>query len=108
MRRLALASLVALIVLGVAWEAWLAPTGRGTLVVKVLPLALALPGVWLRRLYTFRWLSLVVWLYFVEGVVRAWGDRGTSAALAGLEIALSVLLFAACAAHIRQRLRAAA
>lgn len=106
-RWLAFASLVGLIVLGIAWEGWLAPTGRGTLVVKVLPLVLALPGVWLRRLYTFRWLSLVVWLYFVEGVVRAWSDRGTSAALAGLEVALTLVLFAACAAHIRLRLRAA-
>lgn len=104
-RWVAFASLAALILLGVLWEIWLAPTGRGTLVVKVLPLALGLWGVARGRLYTFRWLSLVVWLYFIEGVVRAWGDGGLGAALAGLEIALSLLLFAACALHVRQRLR---
>lgn len=104
-RWVAFASLAALVVLGVLWEAWLAPTGRGTLVVKVLPLALGLWGVARGRLYTFRWLSLLVWLYFIEGVVRAWGDGGLGAALAGLEIALSLLLFAACALHVRQRLR---
>ena len=35
-------SLLALIVLGLAWELWLAPTGRGTLALKVLPLLLPL------------------------------------------------------------------
>lgn len=104
-RWLALASLLALIVLGVLWESWLAPTGQGTMVVKVLPLVLGVWGVARGRLYTFRWLSLAVWLYFIEGVVRAWGDRGISAALAGGEIALSLALFAACALHVRQRLR---
>lgn len=104
-RWLALTSLLALIVLGVLWEARLAPTGQGTLVVKVLPLVLGVWGVARGRLYTFRWLSLVVWLYFIEGVVRAWGDRGLAAALAGVEIALSLALFAACALHVRQRLR---
>ena len=102
---LALAGLVGLIVLGLSWELWLAPTGKRTLAVKVLPLLLGLPGLWRGRLYTFRWLSLAVWLYFAEGVVRAWGDRGVSAACAGLEIAFSLLLFTACALHVRRALR---
>ncbi len=58
-------------------------------------------------MYTYRWLSLVVWLYFIEGVVRATGDGGLSAWLAGIEIVLCLLLFAACAWHVRWRLRAA-
>ena len=33
-RALAVASTLALIVLGLAWELWLAPTGRGTLAIK--------------------------------------------------------------------------
>ena len=37
-------SLLGLIVLGLAWELWLAPTGRGTLALKVLPLLLPLAG----------------------------------------------------------------
>ena len=41
-RALAVGSTVALVLLGLAWELWLAPTGRGTLAVKVLPLAFAL------------------------------------------------------------------
>ena len=53
-RALALASLLGLIVLGLAWELWLAPTGTGTLALKVPPLFGALPGLWLGRLY-YRW-----------------------------------------------------
>jgi uncharacterized membrane protein len=101
-------SLVGLIVLGLAWELWLAPTGRGTLALKVLPLAVPLAGLLKRRMFTYRWVSLMVWLYFTEGVVRAVGDRGISAWLAGVEVLLCLLLFAACAAHVRLRLRDAA
>lgn len=106
-RSVALACLLALIVLCLAWELWLAPTGRGTLAVKALPLVLAVPGVLAWRVYTFRWLSLVLWLYVAEGAVRATSDRGLGAPLALLEVALCVVLFAACAAHIRWRLTAA-
>jgi uncharacterized membrane protein len=104
-RAAALASVVGLILLGLAWELWLAPTGGRTLAIKVLPLLLPLPGLLANRLYTYRWLSLMVWLYFIEGVVRAAGDGGTSAVLATLEIALCLALFAACAAHVRGELR---
>ncbi|MBI3156177.1 MAG: DUF2069 domain-containing protein [Burkholderiales bacterium] len=104
-RAIALSSLAGLIALGLAWELWLAPTGSGTLALKVLPLLPALAGVWRHRMYTYRWLSLLVWLYFTEGVVRATSESGMSAALAAAEIALSLLLFAACALHVRWRLR---
>ena len=106
-RSAAVASVVALIVLGLAWELWLAPTGRGTLALKVLPLLLPLPGLLKNRMYTYRWLSLLVWLYFAEGAVRATSERGTGALLATIEIVLCLLLFAACAAHVRWRLRSA-
>ncbi len=106
-RNLALVSLLALIVLCLAWELWLAPTGRGTLAIKALPLALPLLGLWRYRMYTFRWLSLLIWLYFTEGLVRAASDSGLSAALALGEVVLSVLVFSACAWHVRLRLGAA-
>lgn len=105
-RGVAVASLLALIALGLLWELVLAPTGRGMLALKVLPLALPLAGLLKYRLYTYRWVSLLVWPYFAEGVVRASGDRGASRALAAVEIALCLVLFAACALHVRSRLRA--
>ena len=102
-RALAVFCVLALIVLGLAWELWLAPTGRGTLALKVLPLALAVTGLLKLRLYTYRWLSLLVWLYFTEGVVRATTERGIGMTLALTEVVLSVLLFAACGWHVRAR-----
>jgi len=104
-RALAVSSVLALIVLGLAWELWLAPTGRGTLAWKVLPLAIPLAGLMKNRMYTYRWVSLFVWVYFIEGVVRATSDRGPSAALAVIEVVLCLTLFTACAVHVRWRLR---
>ncbi len=109
-RWLAVGSLLGLIVLGLAWELWLAPLrpGGSWLALKVLPLALPLAGLLKHRMYTYRWVSLLVWLYFTEGVVRAWSDAtATGRALAGLEIVLCLALFAACAMHVRLRLRQA-
>ena len=106
-RAAALASLVGLIVLGLAWELWLAPTGSGTLALKVLPLVLSIAGLLRLRMATYRWLSLLVWIYFIEGVVRAASDRGLGRWLAAIEVLLCLVLFAACAVHVRWRLRAA-
>ena len=104
-RALAVGSTIALVLLGLVWELWLAPTGSGTLAVKVLPLAFALPGLVRDRLYTYRWTSLLVWLYFAEGAVRATSDRGLGAPLAAIEVVLTLVLFVACGLHVRARLR---
>ena len=108
-RALAVASLLGLIALGLAWELWLAPLrpGGSWLALKVLPLCLPLAGLLKNRMYTYRWLSLLVWLYFAEGVVRASSEAAPGALLAGLQVALSLILFSACAMHVRLRLRAA-
>ena len=103
----ALVSLLGLIGLGLGWELWWAPTGSGTLALKVLPLLAPLPGLWRRRMYTYRWLSLLVWLYFTEGAVRATSDTGLSQILAMVELGLCLVLFTACALHVRWRLVAA-
>lgn len=106
-RWLATGSVLALVALGLAWELWLAPLrpGGSWLALKVLPLCIPLAGLLRNRMYTYRWVSLLVWLYFGEGVVRAYADRGLGARLALLEIALCLILFAACALHVRLRLR---
>lgn len=100
-RWVAVASVLGLIVLGLAWELWL-PLRPSPWVVKVLPLCVPVAGLLKRRMYTYRWVSLLVWAYFMEGVVRA--NEGWPAAL---QIALSLVLFAACALHVRLRLRSA-
>lgn len=108
-RWLAVGSLLGLIVLGLAWELWIAPLrpGGSWWAIKVLPLVLPLAGLLKNRMYTYRWVSLLVWLYFTEGVVRATGEPGIYRVMALLEVALCVALFVACALHVRIRLRAA-
>ena len=102
----AVGSLLGLILLGLLWELWLAPLrpGGSFLVLKVLPLCIPLAGLLKNRMFTYRWVSLFVWLYFIEGVVRAWGDKAPSNYLAMVEVVLCVILFTACALHVRQRL----
>ena len=107
-RWLATGSLLALIVLCLAWELVLAPVrpGGSWLAIKALPLCIPLAGILKNRMYTYRWVSLMIWLYFTEGVVRAWSDTsGVSQVLALVEVLLCLVLFAACAWHVRLRLR---
>ena len=106
-RTLAVASLLGLIALSLAWELWLAPVrpGGSWLALKALPLCLPLAGLLKHRMYTYRWLSLVIWLYFIEGVVRAWSDPPPGNWLALLQIALCLAAFAACVLHVRLRFR---
>lgn len=108
-RWLAVGSLLGLIVLSVLWELWLAPLrpGGSWLVLKALPLCIPLAGLLKHRMYTYRWVSLMVWLYFTEGVVRAWSDQPPGNLLAMVEITLCLLLFVACTLHVRLRQRAA-
>ena len=105
-RVVALASVIGLVVLGLAWELAIAPTGHGSLALKVLPLAFAVPGLLKWRLYTCRWLSLLVWLYVAEGLVRLRDATPHVPVMSALEIALALALFAACALQVRWRLAA--
>jgi uncharacterized membrane protein len=109
-RWLAVGSLLGLIVLCVAWELVLAPIrpGGSWLALKALPLCLPLAGLLKNKMYTYRWVSLMVWLYFAEGAVRAYSDKVPSSYYALVEVLLCCTLFAACALHVRMRLRAAA
>jgi uncharacterized membrane protein len=89
-------SLVALILLCVAWELALAPLrpGGSWLVLKVIPLLLPLRGVFRRDIYTMQWSSMLILLYFAEGIVRATSDHvAMSITLGWIEVALSSIYF---------------
>ena len=108
LRALCLTLLLALIVLGAGWELWWAPVrpGGSTLFLKVLPLCFAVAGLLRHRLYTYRWLSLLVWLYVADAGVRLWSDLlPLSRALAWGELLLSVALFISLSVYIRTRLK---
>jgi uncharacterized membrane protein len=106
---IASATLGALILLCVAWELWLAPLrpGGSLLALKALPLALAIPGVFSGKRYTYQWSSMLILAYFAEGVTRAWAETGVSRNLALGEAALSLVFFAAAVSFARST-RAAA
>ena len=103
LRLAASAALLALIVLCLAWELWLAPLrpGGSYLALKAAPLGIPLLGILLGKRYTYQWTSMFVLAYFTEGVMRGWGDRGLSQVLALAEAALSVVFFAAVVAYAR-------
>ncbi len=95
LHRTASASLVLLIVLCVLWELVLAPLrpGGSWMVIKALPLLAPLPGTLRRNVYTMQWASMMILMYFTEGVVRAWSETGPSQWLAFGEILLSTTYF---------------
>ena len=88
-------SLIALILLCVAWESILAPLkpNGSLLILKAVPLLIPLFGILKGRRYTYQWASMFILLYFTEGAVRAWADTGLSAKLAMIEVVLSLIFF---------------
>ena len=99
----ACAALIALILLSLAWELWLAPLkpGGSWLVLKVLPLLAPLFGVLRGKRYTFQWSTLLIWLYAAEGATRLMTDAGLGARLALAELLLALAYFAAAVAYLR-------
>ena len=103
LRATAAGTLVALIVLCLAWELWLAPLrpGGSLVALKALPLAIPLRGIFAGRRYTYQWSSLLILAYFAEGVTRGVAERGASQACALAEAVLSVAFFVAVVAYAR-------
>jgi len=101
----AVACLIALVFLLVAWELFLAPLrpGGSWLVLKALPLLAPLFGVLRGRRYTFQWSTLLIWLYVAEGAMRMYTDSGWSARLAFAEAVLALGYFSAAVAFLRAR-----
>jgi uncharacterized membrane protein len=109
LRRLIVVLFGALIVLGLAWELWLAPLKPGAwlLSLKVIPLAIALPALYRGDVRTYQWWSMIVMIYLMEGLVRGASDGGTSAILGWIEAALAGMAFGAILQYVRVRRRAA-
>jgi uncharacterized membrane protein len=120
-RRIVIACVIALILLGLAWELWLAPlrpaTPTGTLFLglklsglpaswllslKVLPLIFALPALVADRVRAFQWWSMAILIYLTEGLVRATSDLGPSRPLAWIEVGLAIIAFLAILAHVKK------
>lgn len=105
----AVGSIVALIILCIAWETVLAPLrpGGSWLALKVIPLLLPLRGILKRDIYTLQWSSMLILLYLAEGIVRATSDKGLSAILGAIEVAFVCLFFFCTLLYLRPYKKAA-
>src|SRR5690606_3121031 len=104
LRYTAAATLFGLIILCLAWELKVAPLrpGGSLLALKVLPLLLPLRGVLRGSLYTMQWAAMLILLYFMEGVVRAWSDPSPmSSLMAIIEIVLSFTFYLCAILYLR-------
>lgn len=110
LQRIAITSLIALLLWCIVWEIWVAPLRPGgtLLFLKALPLAFAVRGVARGSLYTIQWASMLVLLYLMEGVVRVMSDPpGPSISAAWVEVVLSSIFFFCSIFYVRPAKRAA-
>lgn len=100
---IASASLIALIFLCLGWELWWAPLkpGGSWLVLKAVFLLAPLFGILRGKRYTYKWVSLFVQFYLLEGLVRATSERGPTQWLAIGETILAGILFVSAILYIR-------
>ena len=100
---IASASLISLIFLCLGWELWWAPLrpGGSWLVLKAVFLLLPLFGILRGKRYTYKWVSLFIQFYLLEGLVRATSEQGAAQWLAIGETVLAGILFVSVILFIR-------
>jgi len=104
LRRAVVGCAVALILMNLAWELWLAPQrpGGSLLALKVVPLVAALPAFIGGRVRPYQWWSMLILVYLCEGVVRGMSDlTPLGRTLGWVEVLLSVISYGAIVSYIR-------
>jgi len=111
----ALSSYIALIILTLLWEGWLAPAAHFPLgfwlALKSIPLLVPLFGLLHGKAYTYGWSSMLILFYFVEGTVLTVSHRQGPFALhsvlpyALLEILLCTIFFFSAVFYVRHTRR---
>tara|TARA_B110000263_G_C14901918_1_gene326512 strand:- start:119 stop:454 length:336 start_codon:yes stop_codon:yes gene_type:complete len=88
-------SLIGLIILNLLWEIFYNPLhNQGSLmVIKSVILLIPLSGILKKNRYTYQWSSMFILLFFIEGVVRFYSERGVSQSMALYQIILSCIFF---------------
>jgi uncharacterized membrane protein len=94
---------MALLLLELLWELWLAPLrpGGSWLALKALPLMLLWPGLARGARRPRQWLALLLPLYLAEAIVRAVSESGRHALVAWTATVLAAIAFAALLASFR-------
>jgi len=97
-----IATWLALIALGLAWELVLAPLrpGGSWLALKVVPLLLPLPAMLRGSAYAMQLALFIVLLSVLEGAVRVF-EPLPAGGLAALELLLAVVFFVAAIVYLR-------
>lgn len=95
-------SWIGLLILCVAWEAWLAPLrpGGSWLVLKAVPLLVLAGRVWHADARVLQWAVLLVLFYVAEGTMRVL-DPPPFRVYAALEIILAGAFYAAAIVYLR-------
>jgi uncharacterized membrane protein len=91
-RRAATAALLALALLELLWEFWLAPLkpGGSWMALKALPLLALVPGVARGRKRARQWMLILLPWYVAEGIVRALSENGRQSLCAGAAVAVTL------------------
>jgi uncharacterized membrane protein len=77
----------------------------GLWLMQIIPLCLALPGVWKRNARALQWLGFLVLFYFLNGVLQAFSAATQQRWLGALTLLLCLTLFTAVIVAIRRRTR---
>jgi len=91
---IASAATLDLIIVCIAWEWFISPLrpGGSWLILKALPLAVMLPGLWRAKVYTMQWGTMLILIFTTEALVRI-SESGWNFWMALLELVLSVIIF---------------
>ena len=101
--RLCLLSVILMILFGFIWEIKLYPIRDGSLLwLKVLPLIPLLPGLFQGRLRSLQWLTLIIWFFITEAIVRVTSDPTENFVWSSVWLGLSVSTLILAMAAVRK------
>ena len=101
--RLCLLSVILMILFGFLWEVKLYPLRDGSLLwLKVLPLIPLLPGLFQGRLRSLQWLTLIIWFFITEAIVRVTSDPAENFIWSCIWLGLGVTTLISAMAAVRR------
>ena len=101
--RLCLLSVILMILFGFLWEVKLYPLRDGSLLwLKVLPLTPFLPGLFQGRLRSLQWLTLIIWFFITEAIVRVTSDPAENFIWSCIWLGLAVTTLILAMAAVRR------
>ena len=101
--RLCLLSVISMVLFGFLWEVKLYPLRDGSLLwMKVLPLIPLLPGLFQGRLRSLQWLTLIIWFFITEAIVRVVSDPSENFIWSCIWLGLSVTTLISAMGAVRK------